>query len=61
MVERQSWKSGSGRETLPDIRKWSGDPPGDPDLAGRPTQRSGCGRETLSEVRNCAGDPPEGP
>ena len=41
MVGRQSWRSGSGWETLPDIRKLSVDPPGDPELVGRPTRRSG--------------------
>ena len=47
---------GTGRETLPEVRKWSEthpvvlkwsrDPPGDPEVVGRPSWRFGTGRET---------------
>ena len=53
--------SGSGREDLPDIREWSGGPPGYPGVVGRPSRisRSGqetprmslCGWEALPDVR----------
>ena len=53
--------SGSGRETLPEVRKWSeampevwnwsGDPPGSLEGVGRPSRRSGTGWETIPEVR----------
>ena len=49
--------SGSGRETLPQVRKGSGDLPKGPEVVGRPSRssevvvrpyrRSGSGRETL--------------
>ena len=62
--------SGSGWETLPEVRKWSGDPLagpevvrspiGGPELVGRLSQRSGTGRETLPEVRKWSGDSAEG-
>ena len=62
MVERSSLGCGTGRETLPEFRKWwetlqevlkwSGDPPGEPELVGRPSPRSGMGREILTEVWN---------
>ena len=50
MVGRPSRRSGSGEETLPKVRKWSGDPPGGPEVIGRPFRRSGSGREILPEV-----------
>ena len=34
--------SGSGREALPDVREWSGGPPGCPGVVWRPTQMSEC-------------------
>ena len=40
--------SGSGREALPDVREWSGGPPGCPGVVGRPTRMSGSGREAIS-------------
>ena len=52
---------GDGTETLPEVRKWSGDPPGGPELVGRPAWTSGTGRETLQQVRNWLGDHPGGP
>ena len=61
MVWRQSLRSGGGRETLPEARKWSltlpeawkwsGDPPGGPEVVGRQSRTSGSGQETLQEVR----------
>ena len=60
-----SWKSSrmseSGRETYPDIREWSGCPPGCPAVVGRPSwmslrggrpfRMSGSCRVTLPDVR----------
>ena len=48
---RPSLRSGTGRETLPEIWKWSGDHPGGLKLVGRHSWRSGSSRETLAEVR----------
>ena len=49
--------SGSGWETLPDVREWwkalpdvrewSGNPPGCPGVIGKPSQMYGSGREYL--------------
>ena len=71
MVGRPSRISKSGRETLPEIRKWSGDPLKGLELVGRPfrrsevvgrlSRRSETGRETLLEVRNWLGVSPGGP
>ena len=54
--------SGSGRETLPEVRmwsgdpltgrKWSGDPPEGPELVCGPARWSLSGLETLLEVRS---------
>ena len=70
MVWRQSRSLRSDRETLPEDRKWSGDPPGGPEVVGGPSKTSelvegrswkpGSGWETLSEVRTWSGDPPGG-
>ena len=59
--------SGSGREalkniwewsgTLPDVRDWSGFPPGCPGVVGKPYRRSGSGREALPDVREWSGGP----
>ena len=46
MSRKHCLMSGSGRETLPDVWEWSGDPPGCPGVVGRPSQMSGSGRET---------------
>ena len=43
--------AGSGRETLPYVREWSGGLPGCPGLVGRPSRMSEIGRETLSDVQ----------
>ena len=47
MVGRPSRRSGNGRETLLEVRKWSGGPK----LVGTPSRRFGSGRETLPEFR----------
>ena len=61
MVGRPSRRSGSGRKTVPEDRKWSEDPPGGPEVVGRPSggpevverpsRRTASGRKTLLEVR----------
>ena len=59
-----SWRSVSGRETLPkvpEIREWSGNPTGGPGVDGRHSQRSGSGREAIPELWEWSGSPPEGP
>ena len=68
MVERPSRRSGSGWEALPEVREWSGVPPGGPGVVGRPSCRSGWpirtsgnGCEALPEVREWSVSPPEGP
>ena len=38
------------QKALPDVREWSGDPPGCPGVVGRPFRMSGSGRETLADV-----------
>ena len=50
VVGRPSRWSGSGRETLPEVRKWSGDPLGGLKVVVGPSRGSRSGRETLSEV-----------
>ena len=54
--------SGSGREILPEVQKWSGVPPkglgghpGYPEVVGRPSRRSGSGWEDLPEVQEWSG------
>ena len=49
--------SGSGREALPNVREWSGDPHGFLRVVGRPSRMSGSGRESLLDVREWSGDP----
>ena len=51
VIGRLSGRPGSGRETLPEVRKWSGDPPRILEVVVRPYGRSGSGRGTLPEVR----------
>ena len=41
-----------GREVLPNIREYSGGPPGFLGVVGRPSQMSGSGREALPDVRD---------
>ena len=62
MVGRPTQWCGSGRETLPKVRKWLedssggpqvvGDPPRSVEVVRRPCQRFGSGRQTLPEVPN---------
>ena len=71
MVGRPFWRSGSGWETLLDLRKWSeslpevwnlsGDPSGGPKMVGTPSKSFETSQETLPEVRKWWGDPPGGP
>ena len=61
MVKRPSRSSGSGWETLSEVRKWSRDPLGVPEVVGRPSRRFGSGRKTLPKFRKWSGDPPKGP
>ena len=49
--------SGSSREALPDVREWSGGPPGGPGVVVRPFRRSGSGREALLNDREWVGMP----
>ena len=60
MVGVHSRRSGNGRETSPEVRKWSGDPPEGLEVVGGPSQRSGSGWGTLPKVRKWLGDPPGG-
>ena len=43
MFERPFRRSGSGRETIPEVRVWSG-------VVKRPSRRYGSDRETVTEV-----------
>ena len=50
--------SKSGREAVPNVQEWSGDPSDCPEVAGRPSRitgspyrMSGSGRLTLPDVR----------
>ena len=61
VVRRPSRRSGSGRESLLEVRQWSGSHTGGPAVFGRPYLRSGSVREALQEVREWSGGPPGGP
>ena len=71
MVEEPSQGSGSGRETIPKVRKWSGTLPevcewsvdafGGLEVVGGLTRRSGSDRVTFPEVRKWSVDPYGGP
>ena len=71
MVGRPSRRSGSGRQTLSEVwkwsvdtrggPKWSGDPPGGPEVVRILPQRYGTGREIFTKVRKWSGDPPGSP
>ena len=50
--------SASGRNALPDVRVWSGGPPGCSEEFGRPSRVSGSGLEALTNVRERTGGPP---
>ena len=70
MVSRPFRRSGSGWESLPEVRKWSEilpedwkrseDPPGGPQLVGRYSRRCRTYRDTLPEVRYWSENPPGG-
>ena len=60
MIGRPTGGSGSGPETLREVRKWLGEPPEVRKWAGDPPPRSGSGQETLREVRKWSGDPQGG-
>ena len=49
---------GSGRETLSEVREWSGGPPGCPGVVWRPSRMYASGREALTHVRECSGGNP---
>ena len=51
MVGRSSLRSGSGRESLPEVREWS----------EGPSRRSGSDREAHPKFQKWSGDSPEGP
>ena len=50
--------SRSGREALPNVREWSGGPPGCPGLVGRPNWMSVSGLEANAEVWEWSGGHP---
>ena len=59
MFESPSRMSGNGRESLPDVREWSADPPGCPQVfrmpsrmlvVGMPSWMPRSGREALPNV-----------
>ena len=50
--------SRSGWEVLPDVREWTGDPPGCPEVVGKTSRMSGSGLEALPDVRECSGGTP---
>ena len=49
---------GNGRECLPDVREWSGDPLGCLSVVRRPSWVSGSGREDLTVIRERSRVPP---
>ena len=51
--------SGNGREALPDVREWSGGPPGCPGVVGMPSRMSRSGWEALPENREWSGGLPD--
>ena len=65
VIGRPSWMSGSGGETLPNVRVRSGGPPGClwwsggphrcPGVVGSLSGLSGSGRESLPDVREWSG------
>ena len=71
MVAGPSRSTGSGRGTLPEVRKWFGDLPEGPKVVEGPSwkfgsdggvsRRSGSGRGTFPVVRKWSVDPPGGP
>ena len=59
MVGRPSQRSGSGRETLTEVRNWSGETTGGSEVVGRPYQRTGSDQETIPELWKWSGELPE--
>ena len=51
--------SGSGQDTVPEVRKWSVDAPTGLEVVGRPSRRTGSDRETLPKVRKWSENPPK--
>ena len=51
--------TGSGRLALPEVLKWSVDPPECPGVVGRPCRMSRSGREALPDVREWSGGFPD--
>ena len=51
--------SGCGRKAIPNVWKWSEDPPVCPGVVERSSRMSGRGWEALSDVREWSGGPPE--
>ena len=49
--------SRSGRDALPDVREWSGRPPGCPEVVGTPSWMSGNGRVALKDLREWSEGP----
>ena len=56
MGQGTSLRSGSGRETLGEVRDRFGEPQKDPFWVGGPSQMFWTGRGTLREVRDRSGD-----
>ena len=57
--EPSRWAS-SGRRVLPEVREWSGNPPGGPGMIKRPSRKAGSGQESLPEGREWLGALQEG-
>ena len=53
--------SGSGRDALGDVQKWSGGTPGCPGVVTRPSGMSGRGREAHPDFRELSRSPPKCP
>ena len=49
----------SGRETLQDVREWTGGPPGCPGVVERTSRMSGSGGVDLPDVRKLSEDLPD--
>ena len=59
VVGRPSRRFGSNRETIPEVRKWSGDHPGGPEVVGDPPEGSEVVRRPSRRLE-VVGDSPEG-
>ena len=51
LAGRRSRRTGSGEETVPEVRKWAGDYPSGPEVVARPAQRSESSLDSFPEVR----------